>query len=457
MADTRTTRGKSPDPITLAAELTPQHVADIADVLNKHPPQVAAAILVQLPIGRAVEVLDEPTLRGSVELVCHLPVERASTLLEDMSPDRAAELLRRLEEPRRTQFLARLNPATRAVLQQLLAYPRDTAGSLMTTEFVSVPATWTIEQTLQHVRDIEHPRETVYAIYVLDPANERLIQATSLRQLIVGDPKASILAASPERRLVTVTPLVDREEVARLISKYDLLAVPVVDEAERVLGIVTIDDIMDVMIAEGTEDLQRFGGMEFIDRAYMDIGFLQMLRKRGGWLAALFIGEMLTASVMQFYEAELAQAIVLVLFIPLIMSSGGNSGSQAGSLLTRALALQHVRLSDWWRVALRELPMGMTLGAILGVIGMARIALWHAAGFYDYGEHWALIAWTIGAALVGVVTFGSLAGTLLPFALQATNFDPATASAPLVATLVDVTGIAIYLSIALLILSGTLL
>ena len=200
-----------------------------------------------------------------------------------------------------------------------------------------------------------------------------------------------------------------------------------------------------------------FGGMEALERPYMDIGFVEMIRKRGGWLAVLFMGEMLTASAMQHYEADLAKAVVLTLFIPLIMSSGGNSGSQATSLLVRALALQEVRMGDWWRVALRELPTGVTLGVILGLIGMARIALWQGAGLYDYGEHWRLIAMTVGVALVGIVTFGSLAGAMLPFLLRALRFDPASASAPLVATLVDVTGIMIYLSIAVLFLTGTLL
>ena len=216
----------------------------------------------------------------------------------------------------------------------------------------------------------------------------------------------------------------DREDVARLISKYDLLAVPVVDDQRHVLGIVTFDDIIDSMIEESTEDVQRLGGMEAIERSYVDTGFIEMIRKRGGWLAVLFMGEMLTASAMQHYEAELAKAVVLTLFIPLIISSGGNSGSQATSLLIRALALQQIELADWWRVVLRELPAGIALGAILGVIGMGRIALWQVAGFYDYGEHWKLIALTVGAALVGVVTFGSLAGSMLPMLMRAMKFDP---------------------------------
>jgi magnesium transporter len=248
----------------------------------------------------------------------------------------------------------------------------------------------------------------------------------------------------------------DREDVARLISKYDLLAVPVVDH-DRVIGIVTVDDVIDAIVQENTEDVQKFGGMAAINEPYMEVGFWQMMRKRGGWLCALFLSEMLTASAMQGYEGELEKAIVLTLFIPLIMSSGGNSGSQATSLLIRALALRELELKDWWRVALREIPTGLALGAMLGLVGIVRISLWQYLGLYDYGEHWALVALTVGVALIGIVMFGSLTGSMLPFILQRIGFDPASASAPFVATLVDVTGLVIYFTVASLILRGTLL
>jgi magnesium transporter len=228
-------------------------------------------------------------------------------------------------------------------------------------------------------------------------------------------------------------------------------------EGDQILGIVTVDDIIDTMIEETTEDVHRFGGMEALDEPYMKMRFLPMISKRGGWLCALFLSEMLTASVMQHYEVELEKAIVLTLFIPLIMSSGGNSGSQATSLVIRALALREISLSDWWRVALRELPSGLVLGTMLGLVGVARITLWQHLGFYDYGSHWYLIAATVGVALIGIVTFGSLTGSMLPFILKRLGFDPASASAPFVATLVDVTGLAIYFSVALVILRGTLL
>jgi magnesium transporter len=236
-----------------------------------------------------------------------------------------------------------------------------------------------------------------------------------------------------------------------------LLALPVLDSKGLILGIVTVDDVIDAIIAESTEDVQQFGGVGALGKPYMQMGFGSMLKKRAGWLSVLFLSEMLTASAMQHYEAEIEKAIVLTLFIPLIMSSGGNSGSQATSLIIRALALGQLRLRDWWRVATRELPTGIVLGTILGVIGITRIALWQSLGLYDYGPHWELVAATVGVGLVGIVTFGSVAGSMLPFVLQRLGFDPASASAPFVATLVDVTGLVIYFSVALIILRGTML
>jgi magnesium transporter len=326
----------------------------------------------------------------------------------------------------------------------------------MTTEYVSVPSDWTVGRTLDHIRKVERTRETVYAIYIVDPRTHVLVRSTSLRRLITGEPEDQIMAIAPDRLPVTVSPLTDREKVAHLISKYDLLAVPVVENG-KILGIVTVDDIIDTMIEETTQDVHRFGGMEALEEPYMKMSFLAMIQKRAGWLCALFISEMLTANAMQSYEGELEKAVVLTLFIPLIMSSGGNSGSQATSLVIRALALREIGLGDWWRVALRELPAGLVLGSILGVVGVCRITLWQYLGLYDYGPHWQLIAATVGAALVGIVTFGSLSGSMLPFALKRIGFDPASASAPFVATLVDVTGLVIYFSVALVILRGTLL
>jgi magnesium transporter len=299
-------------------------------------------------------------------------------------------------------------------------------------------------------------KETVYVIYVVD-ADGRIRHVVSLRELILSERGSRVTEVGKQRKVLSVGPYTDREEVARLISKYDLLAIPVVDRDQRILGIVTVDDVIDALVTETTEDVQRFGGMEALDEPYMDISIRRMLRKRAGWLAALFIGEMLTATAMGYFEGEIAHAVVLALFVPLIISSGGNSGSQATSLIIRAMALREVRLQDWWRVAMRELPSGLALGAFLGLIGATRILLWQRFGWYDYGPHSMLVALTVSLALVGVVTFGSLVGSMLPFALRRLGFDPASASAPFVATLVDVTGLVIYFTVALAILRGTLL
>lgn len=432
-----------------------EHVADIVARLNDLSLAEAAAALEGLVFDRAVEVLDRTELTRPGLLLAALP--EAGALLTAMSADRAAAALRDLDGPDRTALLSRLDFETAAGLKQLLTYAPDTAGALMTTEFVSVPAGYTAAQTLQHLREVERTRETIYAIHVLDPATRALVRIVTLRQLISADPETPIEAVGPDRAPIAVQADMDREEVARLISVHDLLSVPVLNARRQVLGLVTVDDVIDAILAESAEDVQKFGGVTATAEPYLRIGFTEMIRKRAGWLSALFLGEMLTASAMQHFEDELAKAVVLTLFIPLIMSSGGNSGSQATSLLIRALALGQLRLADWWKVALREIPTGLTLGAILGVIAMGRIALWQTAGIYDYGPHWQLIALTVGAGLVGIVTFGSLSGSMLPFALKRLGFDPASASAPFVATLVDVTGLVIYFSVALVVLHGTLL
>jgi magnesium transporter len=314
-----------------------------------------------------------------------------------------------------------------------------------------------VHQALSLIREVGGRKETVYAIYVVDSEDESLVHVVSLRELMTSDREDNVLEVGRRRPPLTVKPETDREEAARLISKYNLLAIPVVDENRHILGIVTVDDVIDALVEEQTEDVQRFGGMEALDAPYMEIGFMEMVRKRAGWLCALFLSEMLTATAMQRFQSEIERAAVLAMFIPLVMSSGGNSGSQATSLVIRALALQELKLRDWWRIAVRELPTGLLLGAILGVIGFVRIVLWQNMHIFNYGPHYMLLAITVGFALVGIVAFGSLAGSMLPFLLKRIGFDPASASAPFVATLVDVTGLVIYFSVAFLVLHGTLL
>ncbi|MFS2152381.1 magnesium transporter [Rhizobium sp. Rhizsp42] len=431
--------------------------AERVERLNALEIPEAAAILATLPQQKAVRILGRPELHHAAAMLTEMPVEQTARLLNATANDRVADLFQEMDEAARAHLFSKLDRATCLAVQHLMGYPPRTAGSIMTTEFVSVPATWTVEKTLEHVRKVERSRETVYAIYVLDVETQALTSVVTLRRLINGEPQASVLSVAQQGGIVRADPLMTQEDVARLIRKHNLLALPVIGENGHMLGIVTVDDVIDTMIADQTEDAQKFGGMEALGKPYMAISFAGMLKKRAGWLCALFLGEMLTASAMQHFEGELEKAIVLTLFVPLIMSSGGNSGSQATSLIIRALALGELKLSDWWRVLLRELPTGIVLGSILGAVGFARIILWQTIGLYDYGEHWILVGFTIFAALIGIVTFGSVAGSMLPFVLQKLRLDPASASAPFVATLVDVTGLVIYFSVALLILSGTLL
>jgi magnesium transporter len=444
-------------PRQIARSLAPYRAADAAEVLNGLDRNLAARVLQAMAKDAAIQILNEPHLDQPAELIGRMPVDCAAMIMIGLNPDRRADIFRELPESMREELKPRLDKPMREALDRLLSYPAQSAGGLMTTEFVSAPTTWTVEQTLRHIHDIGRSKETIYTICLLDPESKRLVKVMALGRLVVSDPMANVLAAARPYKPITVSPLTDREEVARLLSRYNLLAVPVVAEDGHVLGIVTVDDVIDAIIAEGTEDVQKFGGMEALDEPYLQIGFLTMIRKRAGWLCALFLSEMLTASAMQYFQVEIERAIVLTLFIPLIMSSGGNSGSQATSLIIRALALREITLKDWWRIASRELPAGLMLGSILGVIGIARIILWQRLKLYDYGAYWPLVALTVGLALMAIVTFGSMVGSMLPFILKRLGFDPATASAPFVATLVDVTGLVIYFSVAYLMLRGTLL
>lgn len=445
------------DPDELSEFLATMRAADVADAINVLPHEAGARVLTALPFDLAVQVFDQPELEHKGQIFAHLKDDVAAPLIEAMSADEQADLFRQVPESERTRLIRPLDPHTRAALEMLLGYPPHTAGGIMTTEYVGVPADWTVEQTLRYIAEVGRVKETVYAIFIENPRDGRLEQVASLRELMIAPRDRPVPEACGRRAPLSVRPETPREEAARIISKYNLLALPVLDETGRVLGIVTVDDVIDTLVQELTEDVQKFGGMEALEEPYMEISFQRLVRKRAGWLSALFLGEMLTATAMGFFESEIARAVVLALFVPLIISSGGNSGSQATSLIIRAMALREVRLRDWWRVALRELPAGIALGCILGGIGVVRILLWQKLGWYDYGTHYPLVALTVGVALVGVVTFGSMAGSMLPFVLRRIGFDPASASAPFVATLVDVTGLVIYFSIAYLILRGTLL
>jgi len=444
-------------PQTVAVETEEIHAADLADIAEAIPRERVRDLLFALPSDRAADVLEYLDEELRTEILEEMSAAEAAKLVVAMTPDDRADTLEELEEEKFDEILSAIPLEARQETERLLAYEPHTAGGLMTTEFVSVPADTTVEEALARVRRIARAgrREGMHAIYATD-AEGRVTGVMSLRELLAA-PEGAKIGDLAWSEVVTVPASADREQVARLTSNYDLVALPVVDEHGRILGIVTVDDAIDALVQEQTEDAQKFGGMEAIAQPYLQTGVLTMIRKRAGWLAVLFLGEMFTASAMQYYESELQQALVLSLFIPLIISSGGNSGSQATSLIIRAMALQEIQLRDWWRVAVREAPTGIVLGIILGVIGFVRIFVWQELGLWDYGQHWPLVGITVSLTLLGIVIFGALAGAMLPFVLRRIGFDPASASAPFVATLVDVMGVSIYFTIAVIVLRGTLL
>jgi len=438
----------------LVADLAP---ADLGELLNQLALVEAATVVSMLPVARVVELFDNPTMRRRAAILEQLEPDRAAEILSGISADERTDIVQRMGHHPRHLIVPKLSPELRKELEGLLQYPPHTAGGIMTTEFVRLDPKMSVRDAFSHIRSVAREKESIYACYVLDPHTGRLLGAVSLRDLVMAEldaPVTHVMRAKP----VTVNALDDQEDVAKKISKYNLLAVPVLEKEGGVVGFVTVDDVVDVLIEEGTEDILRMGAIEpgALDRPYMQTPLPLMIRKRASWLVILFLGEMLTATAMGFFEKEIARAVVLALFVPLIISSGGNSGSQASTLVIRALALGEVTLRDWWRVMRREIFSGLGLGVILGTIGFLRITVWSAFSNL-YGPHWPLVALTVGIALVGIVLWGTLAGSMLPFMLRRFGFDPATSSAPFVATLVDVTGLVIYFSVAVVILRGTML
>jgi magnesium transporter len=377
-----------------------------------------------------------------------------SALLNDMAPDDRTLFLSELPSHATDELLTLLSPVDRAKAEALLAYPPDSVGRLMTPDYVAIRADWTIAQVFEHVRSYGHDSETLDVLYVIDD-HGTLLDDIRVRELLLV-PTTATVTSLMKRHLVSLRATDDQRSAIQVFRREGRTALPVVDGHGALIGIVTVDDVLDASQEMATRDLQRFGGTEALSEPYMATSAGRMIQKRAGWLVVLFLGEMLTATAMAFFEQEIARAVVLALFVPLIISSGGNAGSQASTLVIRALALGELQLRDWWRVAGRELVSGLALGGILAAIGFARIAGWSLFTTL-YGPHWLLVAITVGVALVGVVLWGALVGSMLPFALRRLGFDPATSSAPFVATLVDVTGLVIYFSVGLVVLRGTVL
>jgi magnesium transporter len=393
--------------------------------------------------------------RDRAHLLLSLPLGERRLWMRLLAPDDAADLIQEVPVEERENMLSLLDEATRREVKGLLDYAEDEAGGLMNTRYSRLRTDMTVDEAISYLRRDARAREkTVYYVFVVDP-QERLLGVVSFRDLLVA-PGDKLVRDIMRTEVISAPEDLDQEALSKLFMRHHLLMMPVVDAEGRIKGVVNLNDIVDVVQEEATEDIQKLGGVQTLDEPYLQVPLLRMIRKRAGWLAALFLGEMLTATAMGQFEAEIARAVVLALFVPLIISSGGNSGSQATTLVIRAMALGEVRLRDWWRVIRREVVTGLGLGAILASIGLARILLWQGM-FKAYGEHYFLVALTVALSLVGVVLWGSVAGSILPFILRGLGFDPASASAPFVATLVDVTGLVIYFTIAAAVLHGTLL
>ncbi|MFN2475622.1 MAG: magnesium transporter [Chthoniobacterales bacterium] len=435
---------------------------DVAEVIRDFPEDQQVIVFRILPHDLAADVFEYLEVEEQQSLLRGMAHEQVVGILNEMSPDDRTALLEELPSAAARQLIRLLTPEERRIAQVLLGYPEDSVGRLMTPDFIAVHADWTIREVLDYIRENGEDSETLNVIYVVDDRG-KLIDDLRIREILVQPLDAKVSDVADEN-FVSLSAADPEQDAVNVFRRYDRSALPVTDTNGVLVGIVTIDDMLDVAEEEATEDIQKFGGMEALEEPYMRMPLWRLVRKRAGWLVILFLGEMLTATAMASYQDEMAKAIVLALFLPLIISSGGNSGSQASTLIIRAMALGEVTLRDWWRVMSRELQAGLSLGAILGTIGALRVALWSVVGhqyfhrdLYGDSAHWPLVAMTVGLALVGVVLWGSIAGSMLPFLLRRVGADPATSSAPFVATLVDVTGLIIYFSIALLIMRGSML
>lgn len=430
------------------------NISDVEHLIDELP-QYAVKFIETISIKRAVNVfriLDFPTQE---RIIKNLQNNKLTEIIRQLPPDDRTALLGELKGDAVKRMLILLPDADRIEALQLLGYKEDSVGRLMTPDFIAVKIDWTVSRVLSHIRRYGKNSETIDVVYVIDK-DGILLDDIRIREILLADPEVKI-GELTDNRLISLNVNDPQEEAINVFRMNNRVALPVIDDQNILLGIVTIDDILWIAHEEYTEDMHKIGGTEALDEPYLDMPILKLVKKRAGWLIVLFLGEMLTATAMQHFELELQQAIVLSLFIPLIMSSGGNSGSQASTIIIQAMALGEITIAEWWRVMRREIISGLMLGAILGSIGLFRIALWQGLHIYDYGPHWFLIALTIFFTLLGIVLWGSLIGSMMPIILKRLKLDPATSSAPFVATMVDVTGIVIYFSIAVLFLRGTLL
>jgi magnesium transporter len=432
--------------------LNDQNISDVASLIDELP-EHAAGIISNMSIHRASSVFKILDFSVQKAIIQELPPYKTAELLNELPADDRTSFLEELPSEVVKELIRLLDPEERKITLSLLGYPEGSVGRLMTPDYIAVQVHWTMAQVLEHIRMQGKYSETIDVIYVVNEKGE-FVDDMRIREIILADPERRVEDVI-DNRSITLN-VTDAQEIANQIFKMNnRVALPVIDDKKILLGIVTIDDVLWVANEEFSEDMQKIGGTEALDEPYLEMPLLKLFKKRVVWLIVLFLGEMLTASAMGYFEDEIAKAVVLALFVPLIISSGGNSGSQASTLIIQAMAVGEISLSDWWKVLKREIISGLLLGTILGVIGFVRVIAWNSI-FHTYGEHAQLIGLTVGFSLIGVVLWGTVTGSMLPIILKKLGADPATSSAPFVATLVDVTGLLIYFSLAFLFMQGIL-
>jgi magnesium transporter len=444
---------QSEDVLQIREFLNNQNISDVAELIYDFG-EYESQIIGHLSIHRAsstFKILDVPTQKRIIQ---ELPAFKTAELLNDLSADDRTSFLEELPSEVVKELIKTLDPEERKITLSLLGYPEGSVGRLMTPDYIAVEKDWTVREVIDHIREVGKDSETIDVIYVVDDKGI-FIDDVRIREIILANPEKKIEDVI-DNRYIALNVNDEQETASEAFKMNNRVALPVLDNNKILLGIVTIDDVLWITQEDAAEDITKIGGTEALDEPYLEIPLMRLFKKRVVWLVVLFLSEMLTATAMGYFEDEIAKAVVLALFVPLIISSGGNSGSQASTLIIQAMALGEITIIDWWRVIKRELFSGLLLGATLGIIGFTRVMLWNQI-FHTYGEHSFLIASTVGFSLIGVVLWGTIAGSMLPIVLKKFGADPATSSAPFVATLVDVTGLVIYFSVAFLIMRGTLL
>lgn len=431
------------------------HPAEIAEIIDEIPFDSAVKAFIKLPNDTKVKVFRYLDLQLQHKLMLELSREDTAHILNNLNSDDRTRFFTHVPVNERAKYFSTLNEKNKQVTQDFLGYPKNSVARIVDTNYATISKGMSVGEASKYVRENFKDSEAINVIYVVDE-DGKLLDDIQVRRLVLNPPE-TMIADLMDGDYIALQMDDSKEKAVEVFMDYDRVVIPVVNEENYLMGVVTVDDIMDVAERQETKDMHKIGGVEELDFPYVKTNFFRLTEKRATWLVILFVGEMLTATAMGFFEDEISAAVVLALFVPLVISSGGNSGSQAATLIIRALALKEITLRDWWFVMRREILSGFALGVILGMIGFLRISVWHYLGWYDYGEYWYLIALTILLSLIGIVLWGTLSGAMIPIILKKLKLDPATSSAPFVATLVDVTGLIIYFTIAALVLKGTIL